>query len=198
MKIEYKIKYKVEDFELCLSDALTGDVSAVEKVLELLAPLIKASIKKYYFGELDREDLIQEGYTMVATCIKDYDPKKGVYFLGFVKTKLRFLYMDMGRKHIREQCDSLNVPVKNTEGHSELLDILPDLDSSADEPLLKSENLTQLKLALSTLSKREQQVVLLSFVQRKDMYAIAEELGVAYRTIVNTKTNAIKKLRSYF
>jgi DNA-binding CsgD family transcriptional regulator len=30
------------------------------------------------------------------------------------------------------------------------------------------------------------------------MYAIAEELGVAYRTIVNTKTNAIKKLRSYF
>jgi RNA polymerase sporulation-specific sigma factor len=48
--------------------------------------------------------------------------------------------------------------------------------------------------ALAKLTPREKQVILLNLVENKNMHVVAKELGIAYRTVVNTKTNALRRL----
>ncbi|HSH35664.1 sigma-70 family RNA polymerase sigma factor, partial [Schnuerera sp.] len=49
--------------------------------------------------------------------------------------------------------------------------------------------------SLNYLTKRQKQVVLDYYINQLSIGEIADKLGVSYRTVVNTKTQGIKKLR---
>jgi len=187
-----------EAFNACLEKAIEKEADAMNEIMVMLTPLIKHSIHQYFLAGMDEEDLLQEGYLTVTQCLSEFDPKKGVPFLGFIKSRLRFLYMDMGRKTNKEQCDSLNQTVNNLKEPVELIDLLPDPEASIDGELLHAEDLYWLHEALSVLSHREHQIIRLSFYEKKCLEDIARELGLTYRTVVNTKANGLNKLRDYW
>ena len=98
--------YKVID-EL-LEGSRNGDVNSKNELLIKLRPLIISSINKYYPNFRDYEDLIQDGYVVVLDCIENFDPSKGVYFLGYVKTMLKYNYL---QNHRNKTMISLNSPL---------------------------------------------------------------------------------------
>ncbi|NLJ77822.1 MAG: sigma-70 family RNA polymerase sigma factor [Tissierellia bacterium] len=166
-----------------------GDSEAKEELILQLKPLVLSSIRRYYNrGDL-YDDLIQEGYEVILNAIGDYDPDKGVYFLGYVSALLRYHYLE---KHREIQPYSLNSKV---DGGGEILDLIEGKEDPVAD-ILEIETRGELFRALDCLTHRQKEVLIYFYVYELNMHEIARRLGIAYRTVVNTKTRAIEKLRN--
>ncbi|MDR7869347.1 MAG: sigma-70 family RNA polymerase sigma factor [Tissierellaceae bacterium] len=176
-----------------LLKAKEGDRESKEEILNRLQGLIFKSIQRYYNNRNEYEDLIQEGNLVVLQAIDDFDESKGVYFLGYVKTMLKYTYLN---KHKLRQHLSLNIPVGNDEDN-ELVDLLEsDKDGPLEQYLQIEENLI-INEALSKLTDRQREIVLAYYLERLSIGEIAERLGISYRTVINTKIRALEKMREY-
>lgn len=174
-----------------LEKARQGDLESKEEILNRLRPLIIRKIQKYYYNKEQFQDLVQEGYETVLECIKDYDEKRGVHFLGYVKTMLKYKYLD---KHKERTYASLNTPI-GEDKEDEWIDLLESGDKEQVEVVIDKETNDELREALLTLTNRQREVTLLFYIKGLSMKEIAERLGISYRTVVNTKTRALEKLR---
>jgi RNA polymerase sporulation-specific sigma factor len=180
-----------------LEKAREKDAEAMEVVMEMLTPLVTSSAKRYFLGDMPYEDLMQEGYLVIAECVDQFDSDRGIPFLGYVKTTLRFHFMDLGRKSVKEQCDSLNRSIQSADGDITLMDVIADEEASADGAMLHDEKMKTLAKGIKTLSPRELQVISLNYYVGLNMREISHELGIAYRTVVNTKIHALRKLEKH-
>ena len=122
-------------FDSLLDKARAGDKASKEEIINRLQPLIISSIRRYYNKPKEYEDLIQDGNLIILECIEDYEPSKGVHFLGYVKTMLRYLYLD---KHKTKIHHSLNEVVG--DGEVELMDLLVSEDKEALDLILDEED----------------------------------------------------------
>lgn len=171
--------------------AKTGDISAKEEILNRLQGLIFNSIKRYYNNVTEYEDLVQEGNKVVLESIDSYDRSKGVYFLGYIKTMLKYTYLN---QHKRRFVLSLNVCVDDS-GETQLMDMLESDEEGILDRIIKSEEESSVRLALSTLTQRQRQVLVYFYFERLSISEIAKRMGITYRTVVNTKTRAIERVR---
>ena len=169
--------------------AKAGDVEAKEEIITRLQPLVLSSIKRYYYKSHEFEDLVQDGNIKILECIEDFEPNRGVYFLGYVKTMLKFMYLD---KHKKKYHTSLNEKVG--DGETEIIDLLVSEDRDILESILMDEKVKELNQALAILTTRQKEIIILFYIERMSMGDIASKLGISYRTVVNTKTTALKKL----
>ena len=62
--------------------------------------------------------------------------------------------------------------------------------------IIEKEEKYLLLESLNSLTKRQKQVIVDYYINKLSIDEIAEKLGVSYRTVVNTKTTAIKKLKN--
>lgn len=168
-----------------------GDKKAKEELLKKLHPLIISSIRRYYNRLSHYDDLIQDGYETVLRCIQDYDINKNVHFLGYVKTMLRYCYLN---KHREKQLLSLNEPIKDGED-LELGDLISD-ERDEIEDILERETKVELYKALNSLTEKQRQILIYFYIHNLSIDQIAKRMGISYRTVVNIKTSALKKLRS--
>lgn len=171
--------------------ALKGSVEAKDTIIELLEPLIKSSISRYYFRAYLYDDLMQDGKLEILRCFEKFDPSQGVHFLGYVKTMLRYYYLNRNRD---VECFSLDET--NDEGLSQLE--LLQSEENIEEDYIESEINDELKLAMNKLTDIEKSVILDFYFNNLSLYEIADKRGIKYRTAVNNKTRAINKLKSYF
>lgn len=176
-------------FDSLLDKARAGDKASKEEIINRLQPLIISSIRRYYNKPKEYEDLIQDGNLIILECIEDYEPSKGVHFLGYVKTMLRYLYLD---KHKTKIHHSLNEVVG--DGEVELMDLLVSEDKEALDLILDEEDNKYLLEALDRLTDRQREVTILYYFENMKIEDIASRLGVTYRTVVNTKTRALEKM----
>lgn len=180
-----------EEWKDLLRLAKEGDMDSKEEILNRLKPLIIKSIQSYYNRRELYEELIQEGNLCILEAIESFDEGKKIYFLGYAKTQLRYLYLN---KNKTRHHGSLNVLVGENKSE-ELQNTLPSNDTTGPEGLIEEETYRELEDSLSYLTARQRQVVLLFYAKKMSITDIAKELGVSYRTIVNTKTRALEKLR---
>lgn len=167
-----------------------GDEKAKKELLERLRPLIISSIRRYYNNYLYYDDLVQEGYEEILQCIENYDPSKGAKFLGYVKISLKFHYLNKHRKKVHL---SLNEPIG--DGEEEIIDLLKGDEIEALDFIINKEEKEFLLKGLNSLTKRQREVVIYYYIDGKSMKEIGEILGISYRTVVNTKTVALNKLK---
>lgn len=168
-----------------------GDLESKESLTLKLKPLILSSIRRYY-NRIDLyDDLIQEGYEIILRAIEDYDPHRKVNFLGYVKVLLKYHYLD---KHKEKQIRSLNAEID--EKGTEIMDLIQG--DEGEDPMSKAidrEWKEELLGVLDYLTKRQRDIVVYFYIDKLSIKEISHRLGISYRTVVNTKTVAIKKLR---
>jgi len=176
-----------------ISGSIEGKEKDREELLIRLKPMIIASIKRYYNRFDQYDDLIQEGYEIILKALMDFDVERGVEFLGYVKARLRYHYLD---KH-KEKDDpiSLNQVISIGDDSTELLNLLPDNLPTQEEIIIEKEDRLNLWTSLHNLTERQREVVLLFYEEGMDIGTIAKKLEVSYRTIVNIKVSALAKLR---
>lgn len=183
-----------EDINIIIAESLGGDVGSICRLLERLRPIIISSINKYYYrNKEDFSDLVQDGYLKIIECLEGFEPKKGVHFLGYVKSKLKFLYLEKNRLY--KDSISLNTNISGDNDSTELLELVEDVGINIERDFEHKESIDWLKKALNFLSYRERQVIYMNYFKKMNMYSIADKLGIAYRTVVNIKVKALNKLR---
>ena len=101
-----------KELDKLVNKAKGGDVASKEEILNRLKGLVIKSIQRYYNKREEYDDLIQEGYLVILESIDNYDEERGVYFLGYIKTMLKYTYLN---KHQERQHLSLNVKVGDAE-----------------------------------------------------------------------------------
>lgn len=175
--------------KILLEAALLGEKWAVEELVRSLEPLIKSSIKKYYYRKHLYQDLIQEGRLCVCESLKSFDPSKGVHLLGYIKTKLSYLYLNMNRER---EFESLDIDLG--DGFS-LVDTLVS-DTDIEKDFIRESFSSELSTALNELTKIEQEIIISFYIKEKSLSQIAKEMGRSYRTVVNNKERALNKLRA--
>jgi RNA polymerase sporulation-specific sigma factor len=55
--------------------------------------------------------------------------------------------------------------------------------------------LEEIRYALASLTERQREVIIYFYFEGYSIPEIAKRMGVTYRTIVNTKTNALEKMK---
>lgn len=176
-------------FNELVEKAKDGNREAMEEVIERLQPLLISSIRRYYNKPKEYDDLIQDGNLKIIESINDYDKGKGVHFLGYIKMNIKFLYLD---KHKERSCESLNRPIGC--GEIEVIDLLLREEVDFLENIIKAEDNIKLNNGLKVLTPRQREVIYLYYGRKMSIGHIARKLGVAYRTVVNTKSRALDKL----
>lgn len=179
-----------DEFGELVIRAKEGNSNAVADVLDRLKPLLISSIRRYFNDYRQYDDLIQDGNLMIVECLNDFDPSKGVHFLGYIKSKLRFMYLN---KHKIRVHSSLNKTIG--EGSVEIVDLLVSEDRNILQVIVEGDDLNLLNLAMDILTKRQRQVIELHYIEGINMVDIAALLGVSYRTIINTKVVSLDKLK---
>lgn len=164
---------------------------AKEDLLRRLKPLILNSIKNYYNRKDEYEDLIQEGYEVVLRALREYDPSKGARFLGYLKLQLKYHYLNK-YKEKREKL-TLNLPLG--DGGVEILDLIESSQALPLEGLIKRESSQELGKTLDCLTKRQKQIIIESYINELSLKEISQKLQLSYRTVANTKSSALKRLR---
>ena len=175
-----------------LQRAKKGDKEASGEILDRLQGLIFNSIQSYYNMKKEYEDLVQEGNLVVLDAIKSYDEAKGVYFLGYVKTMLKYYYLNKHRRKIH-----LSLNMEAGEDQDELVDLLESGELSTLDRLIEFEEISRLRDALGQLTDRQREVIIAHYFEGLSINDISKRLGITYRTIVNTKTRALEILRKY-
>lgn len=182
-----------KDFDRVLRSALVGEERAKVKLIDMLDPLIRSSIKRYCPVYNEFEDLYSDGRAIILSCIEDFDNKRS--FLKYVKLSLMYFYLDTYKYLLKVNSDIHHDGGDGEEG----LGIFDTLDAGLDieGDFLECERLGILKDAIDSLTPRQETVVRLFFYERLGLSEIADFLGISRWTVVNLKRNAIKNLRDY-
>lgn len=167
-----------------------------EQLLVRLKPAILSAVKKYCNIPNQSDDLIQEGYEVIIRALGDFDTKRGVHFLGYVKAMLKFHYLN--RSKSTKFFVSLNQPIDSADDDIELIDTIADRGPTQEDILIRKERDSMIRTSLSSLTERQKKVVFFYYVEGISIEEISKKMGVSYRTVVNTKTAAIKKLKNSF
>lgn len=77
----------------------------------------------------------------------------------------------------------------------ELIELIKDDEPSPLDKAIQNEELTKLKQAINSLTPRQREVVIAYYIEDMSIGEIGEKLGIAYRTVVNTKARAIDVLK---
>ena len=173
-----------------------GNGDAKKELLTRIKPLVIATIRKYYFGQEELEDLIQEGYLRTLQELQRFQLERGIPFLGYIKLHLKYFFMDRGKKHKMEMNFALKSSV--TEEGIRIVELLADEKVDVQKKLLKTEEQLELSKKLNALNPRQRQIIALFYGRGLSMRAIAKMLGLHYQTVVKTRDRALEILRKNY
>lgn len=181
------------DINHLIDKSIKGDENSKDELLIRLKPVILASIKRYYNRYELYDDLIQEGYELILKALSDYDREKGVHFLGYVKTFLRYHYLN--KYNGDPDVVSLNQPIGD-EKDIELIDTVVDNKPTPEAIIIRNYEINELLENIHSLTEKQRQIIILYYIEENSIGQISKKLNISYRTVVNIKTNAVKKLRN--
>lgn len=169
--------------------AAEGNLESKEELIVSLHPLIISSISKYYKGDEEFLDLLQEGRMMVLECVENFNRDLNVPFLGYVKSKLKFMYLSSsGYSKVVSLNDSVG------EDEEELINLIPST-MDIESQFLKDEGKMVLNGCIERLPKRQREIILDFYFNYLSVVEISKKYNLTYRTILNTKSSALSNLR---
>ncbi len=171
-----------------------GSLEASEELLSRLKPLILATIKRNYFGTGPNwEDLFQEASLSILEGARDYDEQRGIPFLAYIKTKLKFDIYNLCRS---ERTLGSRILDYNKDDQDPL-DFVVDETANPQEDLLTNEQTCAVEDALNILEPKHQEVIKLFFYQNISLKDIAVRMGISYKTAQRYKARALDTLAEF-
>lgn len=168
-------------------------MSMANIVVDAYKPLLISSIRKFYNRRDLYEELLQEGVLEICNAILDYDVTKNISFGGYLKTRICYFYL--GKNNYKDNTISLDEKIVDDESLT-LNDILSSSTNIEEEFILREDN-KALYNALGSLTNRQKNIVIDFYFNKLSLKDISAKYDISYRTAVNTKTVALKKLKVF-
>lgn len=161
-----------------------------EEILRAYEGLILQSVQKYGQSPDLWEDLKQEAALALLEGARDFDPDKGVAFPQYAKSKIKYGIFAYQRRAWAFAGRQAGEDEEGLEGLESGVDI--------EEEVLGKETGVLLWDRCKDLSPRQRQVLFLEYKEGLSLSEIAGFLGLAYKTVENTKQAGLKKLRRMY
>lgn len=188
---EKQIQEEKEDYKKLNQQvklAILGDGKAKLKVVEMLNPLIKYSIKRYCPIYKEYQDLYQDSVLIVLNCLENFDQKRS--FPKYVKSYLKYFLLDTFR-YLSQKPD---MDSKDKEGE-DILEKIEDNINIEKEFERKLDNIALTK-AIKELPPRQRQIIVLYYLENMSIKEIGQKMAISKWTVVSAKKKALNKLRS--
>lgn len=173
--------------------AQKGDGEAIHEVCRRFTGLVK----KYAFQPHIRpiaEEAQSQGWLAVVQGIKQYDAGCGVQFAGYVESRVKYAIWNLFKGERRRWQHEGQLEGNQEEDSLSLLERLADDTDVAHEVELR--HLSQdLMVALSTLSAKQQQVIVRTVLGDEGLRELAVEMGVTPQGIYNLRQRGLTRLK---
>jgi RNA polymerase sporulation-specific sigma factor len=185
-------------------EAKSGDVVALEYLINKYKNFVKAKARSYFLIGADREDIIQEGMIGLYKAIRDFRDDKLSSFRAFaelcitrqiitaIKTATR-------QKHIPlNSYVSLNKPIYDEDSDRTLLDILSGTKiTDPEELMINREEYNDIEYKMGEILSELEWKVLTLYLEGKSYQEIAIDLQRHVKSIDNALQRVKRKLERY-
>jgi RNA polymerase sigma-70 factor, ECF subfamily len=174
------------DPKLLMAKAKEGDHQAFTILYEMYFTPIYKYIYVRVSDKLEAEDLAQEVFLKVFKTVGRFNVT-GSSPLSFFYTVARNTIIDAWRK-------KRDVVIRDEEHRDEMFESLEDKEDLPDEVFEKNQNAVKLHDAIGKLTREQQEVVTLKFIDGLGNKEIAEVLGKKEDAIRQLQSRALKAL----
>ncbi len=175
-----------EEFRDLIQKAKEGDTDAFGRLYEQwYTPVYRFILLRVTSKEV-AEDLTQEVFTKVFVHLDRFE-MRAANPLGFLYTTARNTVIDHHKKHKSESLETLEM----VEIHDETARS-PELDASL------GLDVQRLHGAMRTLTREQQDVILLRFIEEKPVKEAATIMNKSEEAIRQLSVRALRSLRTYF
>ena len=197
------------ELEICsdediVMEAKSGDIVALEFLINKYKNFVKAKARSYFLIGADREDIIQEGMIGLYKAIRDFRGDKLSSFRAFaelcitrqiitaIKTATR-------QKHIPlNSYVSLNKPIYDEDSDRTLLDILAGTKiTDPEELMINREEYNDIEFKMGEILSELEWKVLTLYLEGKSYQEIAVDLKRHVKSIDNALQRVKRKLERY-
>lgn len=176
------------DINYVIQESLKGDKNYQEILLKRLNPLIFKNIYQYNKpSDPITEDLLQEGYIVILQSLIDFDARRNVHFLQYVKIRLYYFYKNHYKNNVKYK--TLSIENLKSRGRE-----IKSKTASHLELIILRENKKALHKCIEKLSMKEQNIIKNYYFEGMSMMDIAEQENIPYRSSINIKRAALKKI----
>ncbi len=196
--------FEVRTDEDIVMEAKSGDVVALEYLINKYKNFVKAKARSYFLIGADREDIIQEGMIGLYKAIRDFRNDKLSSFRAFaelcitrqiitaIKTATR-------QKHIPlNSYVSLNKPIYDEDSDRTLLDVLSGTKiTDPEELMINREEYDDIEYKMGEILSELEWKVLTLYLEGKSYQEIAIDLERHVKSIDNALQRVKRKLERY-
>ena len=168
---------------------------------KLVEYMVNRYLKRYYVGNMERDDLVSWGMIGLVNAARAYDPARSASFSTLACRAIeRMIIRGVNRewRPDREQSTvSLDVLMKGTAGEAgddRFVDQLP-ADENVERNLLHAESEVAVKAALETPEPDQKRLIERHYFEDEPVEQIARDLGLSRQGVYSREKGIFKRLR---
>lgn len=175
-----------------------GDDRAFDYLLDKYRVLVRKKSSSYYIIGADRDDIIQEGMIGLFKAVRDFDPGREASFKTFADICVSRQMLTAVKNALRQKHAplnfyvSLNKPIAESDGESELADIFGGNETANPEDIvINREKADCLEVKVNEALSRFELRVLSLYLQGNSYLSIGKAIGKDSKSV----DNAIQRIR---
>lgn len=193
------------DTEELLAQAGHGDRAAREQLLARhrgrLRQMIAVRMDRRLAARIDPSDVVQDTLIEAARNLSDYLRERPVPFYPWLRQLAWERLIELHRRHIvarkrsvtREEAEAL--PLSNESASHLLASRLFATGSTPSERLVRSEQRSRVRTALTRLGERDREVLVLRHLENLSVHDTAAVLGITEGAVKSRHLRALDRLR---
>jgi RNA polymerase sporulation-specific sigma factor len=185
------------EIENCVIAAKEGNREELQKLLEQYKPFIFKTALSFNVKNFDTSDMVQIGYLALINAVSKYRTGSSTfssYAFNSIKNAFRYTARQ-NSKYTREF--SLNSPLNaDTDKETEFVDNIA-APENLEEDILKSQEIKELRRALSNLSHDEIELVTMIYYNKSTLRNYADKKNFRYSQAVRKRDKILGKLNCY-
>jgi RNA polymerase sigma-70 factor, ECF subfamily len=189
--------------ESLIDQARQGDgaarLSLLERYRNYLRRMVAVRLDRRLAPRVDASDVVQETLALASRKMDDYLRDQPLPFLGWLRQLAVESIKDTHRRHIGSQRRSIDRETQGVDLPDEsavyLGERLMARDTSPSNRMMRQERRDQVKTALTEMSPRDREILVMRYLEHLDGGEIAETLGITEGAVKVRLLRALQRMR---
>jgi RNA polymerase sigma factor for flagellar operon FliA len=173
-------------------------VNANRKLVEYM---VNRYLKRYYVGNMEREDLVSWGMIGLVNAARAYDPARAASFSTLACRAIERMIIRGVNREWRPEREQATVSLDGliSGGRSEgsedrFVDHLP-ADENVERVLLQTEHQVAVRSALESLEPEQKRLIQRHYFENETVEDIAKDLGLSRQGVYSREKGIFRQLR---
>ena len=173
----------------------------VEKNRKLVDYMVNRYLKRYFVGNMDRDDLVSWGMIGLVNAARAYDPNRGTSFSTLACRAIeRMLIRGVRREWDPDEANatlSLDRLVREGDdsGDRRFVEQL-EADTNVENDIMRADLDETVREALDVLTPEQRQLIERRYFKQESVQDIAEDLGLTRQGVYSRERSIMRQLRS--